>query len=93
MSRLIVHLLPLLLPFLLYGLYIWHVKRSGKDGPEATPWFWLAAIGLVLMILSFVVYGAFSQHLRPSEDGVGGCTQFVRDERDKVVLLMQRIAQ
>jgi heme A synthase len=59
MSRLIVHLLPLILPFLLYGLYIWHVKRSGKDGPEATPWFWLAAIGMVLMILSFVVYGAF----------------------------------
>jgi hypothetical protein len=53
-SRLIVHLLPLLLPFLLYGLYIWHVKRSGKDGPEATPWFWLAAVGLVLAIISFV---------------------------------------
>lgn len=59
MSRLIVHLLPLLLPFLLYGLYIWHVKRSGRDGPEATPWFWLAAIGLFLVIISFVVWGAF----------------------------------
>ena len=59
MSRLIVHLLPLLLPFVLYGLYIWHVKRSGKDGPEVTPWFWLAAIGLVLMILSFLLYGVF----------------------------------
>ncbi|WP_341895840.1 hypothetical protein [Ferrovibrio terrae] len=56
MSRLIVHLLPLILPFLLYGLYIWHVKRSGKDGPEATPWFWLAAVGLVLMTLSFLGY-------------------------------------
>lgn len=54
MSRLIVHLLPLFLPFLLYGLYIWHVKRSGKDGPEATPWFWLAAIGLVLAIAGFI---------------------------------------
>ncbi|MFN4277144.1 MAG: DUF6111 family protein [Ferrovibrio sp.] len=59
MSRLIVHLLPLLLPFLLYGLYIWHVKRSGKDGPEATPWFWLAAIGMVLVIVGFVLWGAF----------------------------------
>jgi hypothetical protein len=64
MSRLIVHLLPLLLPFALYGLYIWHVKRSGKDGPEATPWFWLAAIGLGLMILSFVVYGTFFEESR-----------------------------
>lgn len=59
MSRIIVHLLPLLLPFLLYGLYIWHVKRSGKDGPEATPWFWLAAIGLLLVILSFFIWGLF----------------------------------
>ncbi|MEK9971016.1 MAG: DUF6111 family protein [Ferrovibrio sp.] len=59
MSRVIVSLLPLLLPFLLYGAYIWHVKRSGRDGPEATPWFWLAATGMVLVIISFVVYGAF----------------------------------
>lgn len=59
MSRLIVHLLPLLLPFLLYGLYIWHVKRSGRDGPEATPWFWLAAIGLALVILGFLGWDLF----------------------------------
>ena len=59
MSRIIVHLLPFLLPFLLYGLYLWHAKRSGKDGPEATPWFWLAVVGLVLAVLGFVVYGAF----------------------------------
>lgn len=65
MSRLIVHLLPLFLPFLLYGLYIWHVKRSGKDGPEATPWFWLAAIGLLLVILGFIVWGAFEDDLGP----------------------------
>lgn len=59
MSRIIVHLLPFLLPFLLYGLYIWHVKRSGKDGPEAAPWFWLAGVGLILVILGFVVWGGF----------------------------------
>lgn len=59
MSRIIVHLLPFLLPFLLYGLYIWHAKRSGEDSPEATPWFWLAAMGLLLVILGFVIWGAF----------------------------------
>lgn len=64
MSRIIVHVLPLLLPFLLYGLYLWHVKRSGRDGPEATPWFWLATIGLALTILSFFVWGLLSgEHL------------------------------
>ncbi|WP_298727115.1 DUF6111 family protein [uncultured Ferrovibrio sp.] len=61
MSRVLVHLLPFLAPFLLYGLYIWHVKRSGKDGPEATPWFWLAAIGLIFVILSFIVWGLFME--------------------------------
>ncbi|HEX6958259.1 MAG TPA: DUF6111 family protein [Ferrovibrio sp.] len=59
MSRLLLNLLPLLLPFILYGLYLWHVKRSGKDGPEATPWFWLAASGLVLAIVSFIIWGVF----------------------------------
>jgi heme A synthase len=58
-SRIIVHLLPFLLPFLLYGLYIWHAKRSGREGPEAAPWFWLAAIGLLLVILGFVVWGGY----------------------------------
>ena len=59
MSRFIVHLLPFLLPFLLYGLYLWHAKRTGRDGPEATPWFWLAGAGLLLVILGFVVWGGF----------------------------------
>lgn len=59
MSRFIFHLLPFLLPFLLYGLYIWHAKRTGKNGPEATPWFWLAGAGLLLVILGFVVWGGF----------------------------------
>jgi len=57
MSRIIVELLPLLLPFLFYGLYIWHVKRSGRDGPKVTPWFWLAAIGLTLMIAGLIIGG------------------------------------
>lgn len=57
MSRIIVHLLPLLLPFIFYGLYIWHVKRSGRDGPEVTPWFWLSATGLLLVVIGFVVGG------------------------------------
>lgn len=58
-ARFLVHVLPALLPFALYGLYLWHVKRAGRDGPETTPWFWLSAAGLVLMIASFLVYGLF----------------------------------
>ena len=59
MSRYIVHLLPFLLPFLLYGLYLWHAKRTGRNSPEATPWFWLAGAGLLLVILGFLIWGGF----------------------------------
>lgn len=62
MGRVLVHGFVLILPFLLYGLYLWQVKRAGKDGPEATPWFWLSVAGLVLMILSFVAYGVMGEH-------------------------------
>ena len=57
MSRIIVELLPLALPFLLYGLYIWHLKRRGRPGPVITPWFWLAAIGMTLVIATLIVGG------------------------------------
>ena len=59
MSRFIFHLLPFLLPFLLYGLYIWHAKRAGKSRAEATPWFWLPSAGFLLVILGFVIGGGF----------------------------------
>lgn len=57
MSRVLVELMPLALPFLLYGLYIWHLKRNGRDGPKVTPWFWLAAIGMTLVIAGMIVGG------------------------------------
>ncbi|WP_370151974.1 DUF6111 family protein [Ferrovibrio sp.] len=57
MSRIIFHLLPLVLPFLLYGLYVWHVRRSGGEGPAVTPWFWLSAIGLTLVVAGMIIGG------------------------------------
>lgn len=62
MGRVLIHGFLLILPFLLYGLYLWQVKRSGKDGPEATPWFWLSMTGLILLIGSFVAYGLTGEH-------------------------------
>lgn len=57
-ARFLVHILPLLLPFMLYGSYIWILKKREKEHPEwrEAPWFWLIASGLVLMIASFVIY-------------------------------------
>lgn len=57
MSRIIVNILPVLLPFLIYGLYLWHAKRTGQAHPERTPWFWLAVAGIILVILAFIVSG------------------------------------
>src|SRR3546814_1670939 len=57
MSRVLGELMPLALPFLLYGLYIWHLKRNGRDGPRVTPWFWLAAIGMTLVIAGMIIGG------------------------------------
>jgi len=55
MSRILIHGALLLLPFALYFLYLWQVRRAGKEGPETTPWFLLSLAGLLLMIASFAV--------------------------------------
>jgi hypothetical protein len=57
-------LLPLLLPTALYLMYAWYVGRraraqdpSGNTAPAEidVPWSWLAAAGVVLMLISFTV--------------------------------------
>ena len=55
MARILIHGTLLLLPFVLYFLYVWRVRRAGKDGPETTPWFMLSLAGMLLMIVSFAV--------------------------------------
>lgn len=62
MSRFLLHAAVLLLPFLLYGVYLWRVKRSGRDGPAVTPWFWLVLSGLILMGVSFGVVSLMGEH-------------------------------
>lgn len=62
MNRILLHALVMLLPFLLYGLYLWQVKRAGRDGPAVTPWFWLVLAGLILMSLSFGVAALLGEH-------------------------------
>ena len=59
--------LPLLLPFLLYWAYLSLARRrTGAAGTGAqsrwqeAPWIWLAAAGVVLMIISLAAYGLSS---------------------------------
>jgi len=45
-----------LLPFVLFGIYVFLQGRRGMARP-ATPWTWLFVTGLTLVIVSFVILG------------------------------------
>lgn len=45
------------LPFVLFAFYVWVLRRRIQAPRPDTPWFWLTAAGLVLVILSFFYAG------------------------------------
>ncbi|MEE8202958.1 MAG: DUF6111 family protein [Alphaproteobacteria bacterium] len=58
------YLLPLLLPFIVYGIWLmfirWRARVAGAVGaPEwrDAPWTWLLIVGVVLTALSIAVLG------------------------------------
>jgi cytochrome bd-type quinol oxidase subunit 2 len=57
--RYLLHLAVLLLPLMVYVLYIRFVRRRQETEPtwRETPWLWLMAAGLVLLTLSFLALG------------------------------------
>ncbi len=64
MRRLILsYLLPLLLPFIVYALWLmlvrWRARRAGADQPawSDAPFTWLAIAGVLLVALTFVILG------------------------------------
>lgn len=56
-SKLLIHSLPLLLPFAAYATYIVLSKRASAQGGVWTdaPWYWLVSTGLAFVIAGFVV--------------------------------------
>lgn len=61
MSRKFLYILPLVLPFVLYGLYAWwarrQARRAGVGGAavwEDAPWMRLASAGILLFIAALV---------------------------------------
>jgi len=54
------------LPFMVFALYAWVFHRRFKAPQPGTPWFWLTAAGLILVILSFL-YAGFADN-----EGTGG---------------------
>ena len=59
-AKLLKYAIPLLLPFVLYYLWMFiERRRKAAGGWEArdTPWLWLAMTGLVLLIVSLLATG------------------------------------
>jgi uncharacterized iron-regulated membrane protein len=62
LRKLVIHGFFLVLPFALYGVWLWVQRRRAKaaGAVEAPKWAdaplaWLSTVGLVLLILSFIV--------------------------------------
>ncbi len=45
------------LPFALFAAYVWYLHRYSQRRRPDTPWIWLTAAGLVLVIASFLYVG------------------------------------
>ena len=57
--KLLIHLLPFLLPFAVFAIYVL-IARSSQHRGEAFregPWYWLTALGMVLSIASLLTIG------------------------------------
>ena len=67
MRKFLTNVLPLVLPFLLYGIYLTLARRkaSAAGAPESpgwqeAPWVWIASAGMALLIVSLIVFGLTS---------------------------------
>ncbi|MDA1099079.1 MAG: DUF6111 family protein [Proteobacteria bacterium] len=60
LSKILFHLVPFLLPFIAYGLYLFATRRARETGQafDEAPWYWLFCSGLVLMVVSLVAVWA-----------------------------------
>jgi hypothetical protein len=60
--KLLYHVLPFLLPFIVYAFYVMMTRRARSRGElfDDTPWFWLTAAGLILSIVSVFVFWYFT---------------------------------
>lgn len=58
--KILFHLVPFLLPFIAYGLYLFATRKAREKGQafDEAPWFWLFTSGLVLLIASLIAVWA-----------------------------------
>jgi len=64
--KILYHLIPFLLPFIAYGLYVFATRRARaqeqKEGRafDEAPWFWLFATGLAFLVASLIAVWFFT---------------------------------
>ncbi len=51
LKKLLFTVVPMLVPFVLYGIYWWGARRRTSRGLSDVPWTMLFAAGMVLMII------------------------------------------
>ncbi|MCG8598299.1 MAG: hypothetical protein MI785_28545 [Kiloniellales bacterium] len=60
MQRFLMVFVPLVLPFVIYGIYLHLAKRSGRDlrsdEQKLKPFVWALGSGLALMLVSLLVF-------------------------------------
>ena len=61
MIRILYHVIPFLIPFVIYALYVYMRKRELKPGETLhdTPWYWLIVTGMGLSIASVLAVWLF----------------------------------
>ncbi len=60
LKKLLFTIVPMLVPFVLYGIYWWVARRRTSRGLSDVPWTMLFAAGLVLIIISLVALNFLS---------------------------------
>ena len=60
LKKLLFTVVPMLMPFALYGIYWWGARRRTSQGLSDVPWTMLFATGTVLMIISLASFRLFS---------------------------------
>lgn len=60
--KLLFQVLPFLLPFMVYWLWLFFARRRGKGGGwRDAPWVWLVIAGIVLVLGTLVTVGLLTR--------------------------------
>jgi hypothetical protein len=65
MIRVLYHVIPFLMPFVVYAMYVYMRRHEQKEGEQLhdTPWYWLVVTGMGLSIASVVALWLFGSSL------------------------------